>query len=56
VAERARDALAPEGFLAIEVGAGSGVAARAMLEGLGYRGVTLVPDLAGIDRVVTGRR
>ena len=38
--------------LALEVGCGSGEAARTMLEDLGYVDVRLTPDLAGIDRVV----
>jgi release factor glutamine methyltransferase len=56
VAARARDALRPGGLLAIEIGAGSGPAGRTMLESLGYADVALIPDLARIDRVVTGRR
>jgi release factor glutamine methyltransferase len=55
IAETAREALVPGGFLAIEIGAGSGPAAEALLEGLGYRAVATAPDGAGIPRVVSGR-
>ena len=54
LAEQAREALAPGGLLAIEVGHTSGQAARAMLADLGYTDVALVKDLGGIERVVTG--
>ena len=52
----AMEALRPGGLLAFEVGAGSAEGAVALLEGLGYGDVAVVPDLAGIDRVVSGRR
>jgi release factor glutamine methyltransferase len=56
VAREALDALAPGGFLAIEVGATSGERARALLESLGYRDVVVRRDLARIPRVATARR
>ncbi|MFV1959391.1 MAG: peptide chain release factor N(5)-glutamine methyltransferase [Planctomycetota bacterium] len=56
VAETAREGLLHGGVLALEIGLGSGEEARRLLEGLGYVDVRLTPDLAGIDRVVSGRR
>ena len=55
IAEAAQTALAPGGLLAIEVGAESGAAARALLAGLGYLDVVVRPDGAGIPRIVSGR-
>ena len=55
IAAAALSALAPGGFLAIEVGAGSGGAAQEMLVGLGFAGVRVAADGAGIPRVVSGR-
>ena len=56
IAQEALDALAPGGLLAFEVGLGSAEAATARLRELGYVEVTVVPDLAGIDRVISGCR
>lgn len=42
-------------FTALEVGAGQAAAVRSMLEGVGMR-TEVVDDLAGIPRVVVGRR
>lgn len=56
LAREALEALAPGGLLAIEIGAGSGPAAEALLQGLGYRDVVVRPDGAGIPRIATGRR
>jgi len=56
VAETAREGLLHGGVLALEIGFGSGEAARRMLDELGYVDVRLTADLAGIDRVVSGRR
>jgi len=56
LAHEALGALRPGGLLALEVGAGVADAARAALDGLGYVDVGATPDLAGIDRVVSGRR
>ena len=55
VPEAAR-VLAAGGLLALEVGAGQAPAVRALLEAEGFAGVKALPDLAGIERVVTGRR
>jgi release factor glutamine methyltransferase len=54
VAEEARAALRPGGLLALEVGMGSAPAAREALAALGYAEVRVLPDLAGIERIVTG--
>ncbi len=56
LAREALEALAPGGLLAIEIGAGSGPAAGALLTGLGYGDVAVRPDGAGIPRIATGRR
>jgi methylase of polypeptide subunit release factors len=40
----------------LEVGDGQADAAADALRAAGYSGVTITPDLAGVDRVVEGRR
>jgi release factor glutamine methyltransferase len=52
----AADALAAGGLLAIEVGAGQAPAVAALLEGARFASIQARLDLAGIERVVTGRR
>jgi release factor glutamine methyltransferase len=54
-AEQAREALAPGGLLALEVGAGSAAQGRARLEALGYLDVRTRADLAGVERILYGR-
>ena len=49
-------ALSPGGLLAIEVGAGQAPDVAALLEAEGFGAVHPRPDLAGIARVVVGRR
>ena len=49
-------ALTPGGLLAIELGAGQAPAVAALLEAEGFSEVHARADLAGIERVVTGRR
>ncbi len=56
VARQALEALRPGGLLAVEIGHTSAAAARSLLEDLGYGDVQLTPDLAKIDRIVSGRR
>lgn len=56
LAAQALEMLAPGGLLAFEVGMGSAAAAQTGLVELGYVEVAVRPDLAGIDRVVSGRR
>lgn len=47
--------LAPGGWLVLEIGADQGVAARGACVAAGLRGVRVVPDLAGRDRMVVAR-
>jgi release factor glutamine methyltransferase len=49
-------AASPARFLAVEVGAGQAAAAAEVLRVAGFPSVDVTPDLAGIDRVVVGRR
>lgn len=56
LADEARAALAPGGWLLIEIGHESGEAAHTMLRDLAYEDVSVQPDLAGIPRVALGRR
>jgi release factor glutamine methyltransferase len=56
VASAARDALAPGGWLVLEVGDGQAGTTAALLDGLGYSDVHATPDLNDRDRVVEGRR
>lgn len=54
---RARTVLRPGGALAVETsGAAQAHAVRALLEGAGFEGVGVWPDLTGTPRLVTGRR
>lgn len=48
--------LASGGWLVLEVGAGQATDTARLLEAAGLRGVARVSDLAGIERVVKGRR
>jgi release factor glutamine methyltransferase len=43
-------------FVALEIGAGQGPEVTALVRDAGFEAVEVVPDLAGIDRVVVGRR
>ena len=43
-------------LLALEIGAAQGSAVEALVSGAGFSEVALVRDLAGLDRVVVGRR
>ncbi len=56
LAAEARDALRRTGLLAVEVGEGLADEAGALFTALGYGDVRATRDLAGIDRVVSGRR
>lgn len=55
VARVAASALKPGGALALEVGDGQAPSVAAVLQGLGYRDVTITPDLNGRERIVEGR-
>lgn len=51
----ARERLAPGGALAVEIGAGQSDATARLLQAAGFVDVTRTKDLAGIERVVSGR-
>ena len=55
LAAAATEALRPGGWLVLEVAAGAGDRVERLLAGLGFRDVTITPDLAGWDRVAEGR-
>jgi len=56
IIEGAASHLVPGGYLALEVGAGQGGVVAGLLREAGYVDVEVRPDLAGIGRVVDGRR
>jgi release factor glutamine methyltransferase len=56
VVRRLVSAVAAVGFVAFEVGAGQAREVAALLRAAGFEGVESVPDLAGVARVVVGRR
>jgi release factor glutamine methyltransferase len=49
-------ALAPGGFLALEIGFGQHSAVAALLESAGFSSIVFTPDLQGIPRVITAQR
>jgi release factor glutamine methyltransferase len=55
LAQGARSVLAPDGWLAMEIGAGQADATAAILQDAGYLAVGTRRDLAGVPRVVFGR-
>jgi release factor glutamine methyltransferase len=55
LAEAAREALGPAGWLVLETAAGSGNRVERLLSDLGFEDVSITPDLAGRDRVAEGR-
>jgi release factor glutamine methyltransferase len=55
IAPRAAAALLPGGTFAAEIGSYQGEAARGLLAAAGFRLVRVSRDLAGLDRVVSGR-
>lgn len=56
LAADARRVLTATGALVLEIGSGQADALRSILEAQGYVGLRLDHDLAGLDRVVSGRR
>ena len=56
LAEAATRVLKPTGALVLEVGSGQADAIRSILEAQGYNRLRVDHDLAGLDRVVSGRR
>ena len=55
LAEAARDALRPGGWLVLETAAGAGERVERLLTDLGFEDVAITPDLAGRDRVAEAR-
>ena len=53
---QAGDYLKPEGLLAFEIGYDQGEAVSSLMKARGYTQVQVIKDLAGLDRVVTGRK
>lgn len=53
---QAEDYLKPKGLLAFEIGYDQGEMVSFMMKKQGYNQVEVVKDLAGLDRVVTGRK
>lgn len=53
--EDAAMALAPDGRIFLEMGAGQGSAVRGILEDCGFLDVRIIPDLAGHDRMALAR-
>lgn len=56
IAEGTREILEPGGWLLLEIGDGQGLAARAILEGVGLCEAEVRPDLAGLDRLALARQ
>jgi release factor glutamine methyltransferase len=56
IAGQGRSSLRAGGLLALEIGWSQGAEAAAILGAAGYEDVAVLPDLAGRDRVVRGRR
>ena len=48
--------LAPGGWLGVEIGFDQGEAVAALFDAHGFGGVRVLPDPAGLDRVVCGRK
>ncbi len=56
LARESESCLVPGGLLAVEIGWDQGEAVSALFAQAGYRGIRVIKDLAGHDRVVLGRR
>ena len=56
ISREAGEYLRPGGVLAFEIGYDQGGPVRLMLENAGYEETRVVKDLAGLDRVVLGRK
>jgi release factor glutamine methyltransferase len=52
---RAAERLVPGGWLALEAAPGQFLKLRALMDAAGFRDVEVLPDLAGRDRVISGR-
>lgn len=55
IAKNAGEYLKPGGFLACEIGCDQGEDVKKMLESCGFSDVKVIKDLAGLDRVVSGK-
>ena len=55
IAAEAPACLTPGGRLMLEIGSGQGRAVSDLLSGSGFSEIRIQPDLAGLDRVVTGK-
>ena len=49
-------AAARAAFIALEIGAGQAADVTALVREAGFQAIEVIPDLAGIERVVVGRR
>jgi release factor glutamine methyltransferase len=56
LAKEAKNYLKDNGYLYLEIGYNQGEAVRYLLEAEGFRDVIVKKDLAGLDRVVIGRK
>ena len=56
IAEAAPDFLEPDGYLMAEIGYDQGEAAAGLLARNGFREIKVMRDLAGLDRIVIGKR
>jgi len=56
IVNEAQDWLVPGGLLALEMGEIQGPALRALLENAGYEDIKITKDLAGHDRIASGRK
>jgi len=56
IVAQAQDWLVPGGLLALEMGESQGPALRALLDGAGYEDIMITKDLAGHDRIASGRK
>lgn len=55
IAAQARNYLAPEGLIALEIGYDQGHMVTTLLQEAGFSEIIIAPDLAGHDRMVTAR-
>lgn len=55
IAKNAGEYLKPGGFLACEIGCDQGEDVKKMFESCGFSDVKVIKDLAGLDRVVSGK-
>lgn len=55
LAEESRKYLVSGGWLLLEIGCGQAEAVTGLLSGAGFRDISVVKDLSGLDRVVKGR-